>query len=249
MPLSIPTFDQYQAPMVPLRGLWNSSPPEGDKLVNAEIDWLVTTKNQAVQFQLAGNSPVALSQIVALYVDNARCGADINFLFPDTGFSLFVQARSQGIFPVLTNALMFYAISNAAQVGDTTVLQILNSMPPPIPIPATVAQNTAATGQIGLANGSTPVVAAGISGTLNSVSIVVNATAAASLGVITLILQDGTGKTLWRGAIEVLANQTVTIPINLPGLSLRFSNGINLVMTGASNISGYVTANAYYSTP
>jgi hypothetical protein len=109
MPLSIPAFDQYQSPMFPLRGLWNCVPREGDKFVNVEIDWQTTTKTTCVQFSLSGNSPVALSQIVALYVDNGRSGSDVDFIFPDSGFVLTVPAHNQGMFPVLTNALMFYA--------------------------------------------------------------------------------------------------------------------------------------------
>lgn len=249
MAQSIPAFVQYQQPMIPLRGLWNRPPPEGDYFHSVEIDWNVSPPGSCVQFQLAGNSPVAISQIVALSVDNSSSGADVEFIFPDSGWKLVVPARAQGIFPVSTNALMFYANSPNSQPGDVTIFLIHNSNPPPVPVPITSAQNSAATGQIGLADGSAVVIPASISGTLNSASIVVNPTAGSALGVIVLTLEDGTGRVLWQTAIELPAGSTQTIPINLTGLALRFRNGLNLVLSGASNIGGYVIANAYYSVP
>jgi hypothetical protein len=111
MPLQIPAFVQYQGVTPILRGLWNQKPVEGDRFISAEIDWGTlggTPPYTCVQFQLSGNSPVALSQIVALSIDNGRCGSDADFIFPDSGFVLTVAAHNQGIFPVFTNALSFY---------------------------------------------------------------------------------------------------------------------------------------------
>src|SRR5258708_37754783 len=125
MPVTIPAFSQFQGQLFPLRGLWNKRPPEGDQFINAEINW-GTANTAAIQFSLSGNSPVALSQIVALYVDNRRCGVDVDFLFPDSGFLLSVPPHAQGLYPVLTNALMFYVIGTGAATVDVTILQILN---------------------------------------------------------------------------------------------------------------------------
>ena len=195
MPLTIPAFDQYQQPLFPLRGLWNSAPAEGDRYVNAEIDWLVTTKTTAVQFSLSGNSPVSLSQIVALAVDNGRCGVDVDFIFPDSGFVLTVPAHSQGLYTVFTNALMFYTSAALANVGDTTVIQILNSSPPPLQIAATEQQNHAVPGAIVITAGgsTTQIVAAGINGTLNAANLIVDYINGAAATVVSLNLQDGNG--------------------------------------------------------
>ena len=96
MPIVVPPYVQYQAPLYPLRGLWNSVPPEGDRMVAAEIDWGITTgPGMAVQFQLSGNSPVAFSQIVAMQVDNTSNNSDVQFLFPDSGYTLVVPAYTQ----------------------------------------------------------------------------------------------------------------------------------------------------------
>jgi hypothetical protein len=243
MPLSIPAFDQYQSPMFPLRGLWNSAPPEGDKFVNVEIDWLVTTKSTAVQFSLSGNSPVSLSQIVALSVDNSRSGADVDFIFPDSGFVLTVPAHNQLVAPVFSNALMFYASAPAAIAGDVTIIQILNSMPPPVPIAPSVQQNHAGIAGITIANGTTVVVPAGVNGTLNTISLTVSGSAA---GVAQLALTDGTGKSVWVANVQTAAGSST--PIAASGLAVRFVNGLNLVITGAT-AAGAIVGNVYYSVP
>jgi hypothetical protein len=243
MPLSIPAFDQYQSPLVPLRGLWNVAPQEGDRYVNAEIDWLVTTKSTAVQFSLSGNSPVSLSQIVALAVDNSRSGADVSFIFPDSGWELVVPAHNQIISLVFTNALMFYASSPNAAIGDTLVFQILNSAPPPIPIAPSVAQNHAGVVGVPLSNGTTPIVAPPITGTLNTLSMSIDVTTA---GQAQFNLNDGAGHVVWVAVFNFAAGAQT--PIELSGLSVRFFNGLNLVIAN-STMAGSIVVNCYYSTP
>jgi hypothetical protein len=250
MPLSIPAFDQYQAPIIPLRGLWHSVPKEGDHFVNAEVDWLVTTKSSAVQFSLSGNSPIALSQIIALSVDNGRCGVDVVFIFPDSGFVLTVAAHSQGIYPVFTNALTFYASAPGAAVGDTTVMQILNSMPPPVPIPPTRAQNHAGVTGVALqTNSTTAILPASITGTLNSLSISVSKVTGASAGQASLALVDGAGKTVWYAVVYAPASSQVDENIAVSGLSVRFTQGLNLTIASTTFTGGAVVVNSYYTTP
>lgn len=243
MPIVIPEFVQFQGVLFPLRGLWNASPPEGDRFVNAEIDWgspgLFGVS--CVQFQLSGNSPVAFSQIVAMSVDNSRCGSDVDFIYPDSGFVLTVPAFNQGIYPVFTNALMFYANSPNATLGDITIVQILNSQPPPVAIQPTSEQESATFQDINLANnGSTQLVGAGISGTLDGFSL--NTSIATGSAGIQLI--DGTGKVLWSGFATEPAG-TISSPA---GFRVRFTNGISFIVA-ASTATGFVTANLYYSVP
>lgn len=246
MPLTVPPFSQYQGQLIPLRGLWNKRPAEGDFFVNAEIDW-GTANTVAVQFSLSGNSPVALSQIVALYVDNRRCGVDCDFLFPDSGFLLTVPAHAQGLFPVLTNALMFYAIATGSALNDVTIVQILNSLPPPIPLlPSTQQNNAAVVGINPTVNASTQIVPIGISGTLNTLSL---SLALVGAGSVQVSLLDGAGAALWANAFTVPAATTINVPVDLTGLNLRFRNGIVLVISASTVTGGTIDANLYYSTP
>jgi hypothetical protein len=244
LPLSIPAFDQYQQPLIPLRGLWNAIPKEGDRYIAAEIDWLVTTKSNAVQFNLSGNSPVTLSQIVALAVDNSRSGADCAFVFADSGFQLVVPAHNQLIAPVFTQGLMFYATAASALAGDITTFQVFNSMPPPVPIAPSVAQNRVGVLGQALANGTTQLVPAGINGTLNTLSVSLTFSAA---GNCQLALTDGTGANLWANYFTAPAGST-NYPIDLTGLNLRFQNGLKLVVS-LLTAAGGIDVNAYYSTP
>lgn len=251
MPVTIPPFVQFQGTTFPLRGLWNVRPAEGDKFVNAEIDWGAYGAIDAVQFSLSGNSPVALSQIVSIYVDNRRCGVDVDFLFPDSGFTLTVPQHTQGLFPVLTNALMFYVVALDAQPTDVTILQVLNSMPPPIALIPTTQQN--AVGQTAIAidaNSVTPLAPAGVSGTVNNLSIEGNVASAAG-GATNLVVVDGTGKNIWAGVFVVPAGGSYPISINLAGLNVRFVNGLNFVVAGAAGITAgsVVDVNVYYTTP
>lgn len=211
-------------------------------MVNAEIDWLVTTKTNAVQFSLSGNSPVSLSQIVALAVDNSRSGADVAFIFPDSGFELVVPAHNQLVAPVFTNALMFYASSPGAIVGDVVIFQIFNSNPPPVPIAPSVEQNHGQVVGGSVVNGTTTLVGAGVNGTLNTISINIGASATGSCDIE---LIDGVGKALWINTFQAPENAFV----NLTGLAIRFQNGINLVVAFSTMTVGAIVANVYYSTP
>lgn len=244
MPLTIPPFNQYQSPIVPLRGLWNAAPVEGDKFVTAEIDWLVTTTQQAVQFAISSNSPVSFSQIAAIAVDNSRCGADVDFVFSDSGFILTVPAHNQVVAPVFTNGLMFYVVGALANVGDVTTFQVLNSMPPTIQVATPDVQNHGSVAGIALPNGTTPVIPAGTSGSLNTIAITVPF---ATANTMQINLTDGTGKTVWAGFWTEPAAST--LQINIAGLFIRFINGLNLVVSNTTLTGVGMVANLYFTSP
>lgn len=236
--------------MIPLRGLWNKPPAEGDFMIACEADWTSAPPGQCIQYSVSGNSPVALSQICALVVDNTRCAADVTFIFTDSGFTLTVPAKNSGVFPVFTNGLTFYASATAALLGDITSFLILNSIPPPIPIAPSVLQNHASTTVASLANGSSVLVAAGQNGTLNTLSINISATSGASAASLALVLQDGAGHVIWSDSISQAASTTQDYTFNFTGLAVRFQNGLNLVVSGSTNFSsGQISASAFYSQP
>lgn len=251
MPITIPEFVQYQAPLYPLRGLWNTIAPEGDRFVTAEIDWGspglfgVTT----VQFQLSGNSPVAFTQIAALSVDNSRCGSGVDFLFPDSGFFLTVPGTNQGVYPVFTNALMFYASAPLAAPGDITVFQILNSVPPPVAIQPAETQSHAAVPGVLIQNGTTNVVPPPTSGTLQSFTLVTSEEATTA-GQADFQLVDGTGAVLYHQTLTIPAGSSSQV-IPVSGVRVRFTGGINAVIASVSGgiTGGNIAVNLYYSVP
>lgn len=252
MPISIPAFVQYQAPLIPLRGLWHNAPVEGDRFVSCEIDWQITTgPYNCVQFALAGNSPVSLSQIVALNVDNARNGSDIQFLFPDSGYVLVVPAYNQGLYPVLTNALTFYCTSALAGLGDTTVFQICNSIPPVTNVQPSQEQSFAVVSEIPISQlGTYPLVAPPGTGTLEAFSLIASSsTAPAGNQQAILQLVDGNGMILWRGILLWEQGSTASTEINVSGLRQRFYNGLYLQVVETTIEGGFADMNVYFSVP
>lgn len=248
MPIVVPPFVPYQAPLIPIRGLWNNPPPEGDRFIPVEIDWGVTTGlGMAVQISISAFSPVEFSQVCALNVDNGRNGADVDFLFPDTGRQLTVPAYCQGMFPIISNAMTFYVVSQGANVGDITVFEICNSIPPPVAILPSQEQSHANQNSISLtANGSTPVVPAGITGTVQSIAMVLTNSGATQVSA-NIFLVDGANNLIWAEGMSLPA-ESVT-PINLTGLRIRFTNGIVFNVTSAGAGTAFATVNIYYSVP
>jgi hypothetical protein len=237
---------------VPLRAQWNKTPPEGERFVSGEIDWTSGgAPNRAVQVSLGGNSPVAISQIIAIAVDNSRCGADVQFIFSDSGFVLNIPTHIQGVYPVFTNALNFYIVSSGSNSGDITAWTVLNSMPPPLSIQPTATQQNIVSPSIPLtANSSTQVIPTTVSGTLTAIDINPVLTAGASAGSVTISLVGGGGQTHWSRTYSVPANSTISPSTTLTGLATHFWNGMTLVVSGSTGITaGNVYANLYYTVP
>jgi hypothetical protein len=243
VPITIPPFSQYQAPLFPMRGLWNAAPAEGDRFIAGEIDWGSYPAGQAVQFSLSGNSPVAFSQIAALSVDNSRCGSDVQFVFTDSGSVLQVPAHCQGVYPVFTNSLGFFVVALNASPADVTCVTILNSLPPPIPIQVSTSQSSSSITGIALtAPGTSPLIGPTIDGVIQVIQIStfgVSATGAAQIELV-----DGTSKILWVGAVS-----TPGLTVNLSGLSLSFTHGLSFVVTTSSLTTGTAFCNVYYGVP
>jgi hypothetical protein len=238
---------QYQAPLIALAGRWNQPPPEGDKFIPVEIDWGSYAPAKAVQIAISSWSVVEFSQVVAIGCDNSRSGADVDFLFPDTGRQLTVPAYCQGLFPVISNSLMFYVIGAVAQAGDVTVFEILNSLPPPVAVLPSQEQTHAGISGVPLfTNGTSAIVPAGTTGTVQGFSAVLSNTGASAATAV-VSLQDGAGNVIWVSTVDVQAGQT--IPISQSNLKLRFVNGLNLVISGATGTVGGINMNVYYSVP
>ncbi len=82
-------------------------PPEGLKDYSFQLN---SSAHNNFLVDLSVGNPQPISQISALYIDNANCISDITINFLDTGFSVFIEAGDIKLFPVLTgvNNLKFY---------------------------------------------------------------------------------------------------------------------------------------------
>ena len=255
MALNIPPARNYVQTLVALPCILEKDPSEGKMIVPVEIDWgAMGGPNNCVSFNLFGLAAQTISQIAAITIDNSACGADVQFIFPDTGQTYTVPAYSPAdTFPVFTNQTNFFVSSPNALSSDTTRFGILNFCPYPSEIPITQLQNVAAVTGTALSSStsSVTVVAAGTTGTIEGLNIFIATPGASIQYNIALALKDGTGKVLFNANTAAAAAATVNAPLAaITGMNLRFSNGIYLTQTGTSgSTGGTISVNLLYRTP
>lgn len=109
-------------------------PKEGAKALsmqfafNVNPSWLVTFPN-------APNAP--MSQLCSLYVDATKSQTDVNIYFPDSGYTVRVNAQGSRLFPVITSATTnllptFYVLldSSGATTSDIVNVTAINTFVP-----------------------------------------------------------------------------------------------------------------------
>jgi hypothetical protein len=257
MAFTVPNAVNYASPLnaVPLD--WTSPPVEGAKGIQCSIQWNASQSgaNKAVYVNCQNNATLNFSKIRALIVDNSQCGSDVEVIFPDTETTISVPAYTPyAIIPVFTNQTQFYVVSALAETTDKTSFTILNTAPPPIAVPTTQEQNFSTIGSIPIGvTGSQQIVAAGVNGTLEALSIngYVYGTAGGSTTAI-LSLQDGLGAAIWQGTISAAQGgfENVTLA-NLTDVRIRFQDGISLhwTTTGGGAGTAILSTNLYYRQP
>jgi len=252
MSITVPPSVNYPNQLISSPCLWAKNPSEGSRFVPGQIAWgSMGGTNKCVDVNLYGLGAQTFSQIAALSVDNSGCGADVQFIFPDTQQTYTVPAYTpQCVVPVFTNTTNFYIYSPNSLSGDITNFAIHNDVPPPISVPTTQAQNVAANSAITLAAGTTQIIPAGTTGTLENLAITVGVQTASVSFNFLLVLQDGSGKVL--AAVNAVGNSGGTLNaliLALQGIAVRFQNGVSLIITGSGNPGGTVDCNAYYKIP
>lgn len=255
MPVVTPPAKNYPSPLVSVEARIFNDAPEGKRMMPVEIDWgSMGGADFCVAINLQNNSTAPISQIIALSVDNSDCGADIRFVFPDTGETTTIPAYSpKTILEVFTNQLQFFVQAGfnneVVENTDTTRFSILNFLPPPIAVPVTLEQNAAVDGNLS-ADGSTSydLIAAGVNGTVESISVVRNSPITTT-GFQRFNITDGDGQTLALGQFDATSGQSHNdVLLNLTGIHVRFTNGLKLTQSGA-NVGGSYCVNLYYRTP
>lgn len=256
MPLSIPPAKNYTDPLVMQVSRVGMEPTEGRRQINCEIAWANYTGN-SVNINLQQNATLALTQIIALSVDNSQCGADVQFYFPDSADVLTIPAYNpKTIVEVFTSSRQFYVITHIdgeiVLSNDITRFIILNYLPTPIAVPTSQEQSTAVASLIaGVGAGNLAnLIPAAVSGTIEGMSVFFSGPVG-SAGAVQYAVQDGSatprilggGQTSWGGGN--VANQQLLL---LNPCAIRFNNGLNFLQTGA-NIGGAFSVNILYRTP
>lgn len=253
MPLTIPPAVNYQSPLIALPTRFRKPPPEGDKVISVDIDWsTMGGADNCINFNLANNATLNFTQIVAVKYDNSESSGDVQLVFTDTGDTVTIPARSQAITPVFTNGQQFFIIGVSVVSGDVTRLQVLNSMPPPVDLSREGFPESTFAGNITVVDGAAtdPVIAAGISGTIEALFITqqfFNNAPGNSIADISLV--DGSANVIWSELLNI-DNATQNWPYFIPlsPMSARFQNGLNLVQnnSGVPTLSGAISINATY---
>jgi hypothetical protein len=246
MALNIPPAANYQSPLISVPTRSGAGPVEGNKLIVCEIDWAnMGGPSNCVSINLQNNATLNFSQIVSISCDNSACGADIQFIFPDTLETMTVPAYTPKlIIPVFTNQTQFFVSSPNAEPEDVTRFSILNFIPPPIAVPTTQEQNTASGAGINSTiAGTTQLTASTISGTLENVYITWFCSNAASC---TWALENGAGKVIFSGEVAggnapggtegvPAATDTWIEVLDIQDVHARFQAGLKFVI---SNVNG-----------
>lgn len=255
MSLLIPPAKNYVAPLVSVPSPLLRVPKEGNKQIAVEVDWATMGgSGNCVNFNFSNNSTIEFSQICSLKVDNSQCGSDIQFIFPDTTDTVTIPAYSPSVVvPVFTHAQQFFCVALAEEPQDITRFQILNYLPPPIAVPTSTAQNISSNGGIVLAQSTTQVVPASMSGTLQAIQFGVSVVNASSLWNKNITLVDGGGTTLFTTDVGGPAAGNVIEQIaNFAPVNIRFKNGISMVIGPGFDPGGgqaYINFNLAYRTP
>lgn len=258
MTITVPVARNYQSPLnfIPSRlaGIANNAPPEGNGLISCEIDWgVMGGPNNTVTLNPQANTanPNSISQICALAIDNSTCGAPVQFLFPDTSYTLTIPAYlPAAVFPVFSNATQFYVSCPLAEPEDITRFQILNFFPPPAVIPQATQQEAENFNNVPINGSSSQVlVAPGISGTVEGVTVYCTITSAGATATEQIKIIDGNSNIIAASQINVTSGQAVnTFVINLNPCRIRFQNGLTFQQSGG-NPGGFWSITLLFQTP
>lgn len=249
MSLNIPPAVNYQNPMNSVPAIFGNTPPEGARLVPVDISWAAMGgPNNCISINLYGQAAQTLSQVVALSVDNSECGADVQFIFPDTSQTYTVPAYSPILtLPVFTNATQMFVLAPNATEADETRFAILNTMPPPIASPLSVEQQANSFNEVAVATGSTQIVPAGNDGVVQAIDVSFQFVSTACN--VAWQIKDGMGKILaggQAGASPIANNNAYIKSFNLSGLNIRYADGITFTQTVAgSGASALAVVNLY----
>lgn len=233
------------------------TPNEGSFVIPLNIDWSGASGdvlNGATLVNLNNRQLRNFSGIRALFVDNSKSGADVTFLFPDMQFEFTVPAGKGGLYPVVAKSgcMSFYVVSAMALAGDLTFVQAFNYMPPPVDISRPTFQTAQGSNLVSLtATNNAQILPLGIGGTVQNLSVSHNGIQAAAGGISfqSIQIQDGAGQNLAFLAVQIPVS-TYAPPamlLSMNGLSVRFQNGIKVVVTNTGTAPTFGSASVSFA--
>jgi hypothetical protein len=254
MPVTAPPAKNYSDPLVAVPTIYRNAPNDGNRMIPVEILWgTMGGPNNCVNINLQNNATLNFTQIVALAVDNSQCGADIQFIFPDTSETTTIPAYSpKTIIEVFTNATQFYVLAIGTILStDISRFSIHNSLPPPIAVPTSQEQNTASANNLDItAAADLTLVASTVNGTLEALDVNVWLANSSNKQAI-MQIKDGTGKVIWGGQVSSNGTDNTNFHLtDLNNLSVRFSHGLVLHISSSNLPAGSrAIVNLFYRIP
>lgn len=249
MPFTIPVSINYPSPLTPIPANWHKEPLEGKSQIGGEVDWsTMGGADKTVAFNVGGNAAAPFSKVSAISVDNSQSGADVTFIFPDTGQTIPVPAYQAGTYPVFTSGTQFYVSAPNALNVDKTTFVIHNSMPPNFSIPKTIFQATAVVTDVAMVNGNTQVIPATITGSISGINIQAQGGAAAGWGAgVTLV--DGNANEICFAQVGGNNNYVSQTVIDQTNVQVRFQGGLQATVLVNGGPNGQFNINLLYRTP
>lgn len=233
---------------------WDA-PPNDPQRISGGITWgggEVSGGATLIQYQ-AGITK--FDKIRGMFVDNTQSGADVTFYFPDTQFEFIVNAGEKDYFQVATNQTQVIAIALTAIASDKTFFHLFNFSPPPLASNRSLTTNVAALAGVDLTTTAvTNIIALGTNGTIRGMNVNTAAIlGGAAAGASNIVLRDGALKVIWSGTVSAAATTAIpaSVLIDQAGLNVRFTNGLNAVVTvgGTAFATGHADVNVYFTQP
>lgn len=235
------------------------NPKHGPQCIPVEIAWGTMGGTDKIVGLNIGNAGAtrAFEDLCALHVDNSQCGADVEFIFTDTQITYTVPAYCPyALFPIFTKSLQFYIVSKIdgeiVESGDITRFLLFNFVPPPVVVPTSIEQDASAVANIATATLTTQIIAAAISGTINSINVFFSSGSAGLLGggLVTWQLVDGSARVIATGQISGGDKSSWNVVLYAQtGLALRFQTGLQFKLAGDTTILGTFNVNIGYRQP
>lgn len=238
----VPPAVNYPTPLIAIPSNSQDQPREGRQQVAIDCLWGTmggTTKTIAINLQ--NNAVLNFTQISSLKIDNSNSGADVDFIFTDTGEIITIPANTPlCVVPVFSNALQFYVSCPNATPEDETRFIVLNYALDPADVNTSLAGSFSGSGTaVWIAPGPVitniiPSTIAGVAvnGTLQNLIIAVSYLTTFTVNSFGQFqLRDGQGNVFipaWKLGVSsnITQIQVSQVVLQIDNANIRFRSGL-----------------------